>query len=307
VNPDLDKICPACGTQSASAPCGIPYRGGEFVHCELCDHYWITGASASASGADSIQVEHFGAEFANREDFFQKLYQGMNARRALRACMPEQGAKVLEVGPGAGYLMDVLARRGCSVIGLDLSQAVVDTIRRRFTLTVLRESLASCADRVGDEQFELVVMCHVIEHFSRPLEELTQVYRLLKTGARVYVAVPNMGSWHARFRGWNGYEAYHFHYFTATSLRRLFERAGFDIEHESSWEGLTAWTNTIYRGWAGARAPASAAAGNMERRHAGRQVLEIVRLGVGIVTTPIRWMQAALGAGEELILVARKA
>jgi len=309
VTPETDLACPVCGTEPASVPSGIPYRSADFLHCGPCDHYWISGASRPVRDIVAVQLEHFGAEFAQREDRFQNLYQGMNARRALGICAPARGAKVLEVGPGGGYLMAALAQRGCEVVGLDLSQDVVDAVRARFGLTILRETIGACAERAGDGRFDLAMMCHVVEHFSDPLAEIGQIRRLLKRGGRAYVAVPNMGSWHARLRGWNGYQPYHLHYFTASSLLRLFERAGFEIERERTWEGLTAWSNTLHRGLArvGVDALDSAAAKKMRSPRAGRQALEIARLCVGIATTPLRWIQAGLGAGEELILVARKA
>ena len=45
-------------------------------------------------------------------------------------------ARVLEVGPGSGSLMNHLHQSGYDVVGFDLSSAVADAIRDRYGLNV---------------------------------------------------------------------------------------------------------------------------------------------------------------------------
>jgi len=62
----------------------------------------------------------------------------------------------------------------------------------------------------------------VLEHLEFPDQAVREMYRVLRSGARVYAATPFLQAFH-------GYPD-HFQNFTLNGHRRLFERAGFSIE-----------------------------------------------------------------------------
>jgi hypothetical protein len=83
--------------------------------------------------------------------------------------------------------------------------------------------------------FDLVVLCHVLEHLSDPKATLEEIRRLLKPGGRLAVSVPNFSSWQARLMGpaWFHLDLpRHLFHFPAHGLRRLLEQAGFRCRSE---------------------------------------------------------------------------
>jgi ubiquinone/menaquinone biosynthesis C-methylase UbiE len=103
----------------------------------------------------------------------------------------DEGASILEIAPGPGYLAIELAKLGrFQVTGLDISH----------TFVTLAEDLAtssgvSVAFRLGDatampfapEQFDLVVCQAAFKNFERPLNALNEIHRVLRPGGRAVI------------------------------------------------------------------------------------------------------------------------
>jgi len=269
--------------------------------CATCGHAFVSPSDLHEDENKSVQLEYFSENFAGRESFFITLYEGLIARRTARALKLEQRSRVLEIGPGSGFMMRWFANLGHDVLGLDLSPAVARHIRQRWHLRVMVESLEAHIHSVGEGVYDAIIMRHVLEHFSDPLLSLEAACAALKPGGKLYIAVPNMDSWHRHFRGWSGYEPYHVHYFGNASLSLALRRAGFDVLETATYESLSGWPNTITR--------------SLDRRgtrHAGvpvrrdgwkRWALESVRLILGVMLSPLRWLQACLRRGEELTAI----
>lgn len=271
----------------------------------------VSQADFPAERHQAVQLQYFDEDFAARNDVFTNRYHRINAERTYRAVDPGFGLRVLEVGPGTGALMRFFSSKGHDVTGLDLSPAVALAIQAKFGLPVATENLDAHLERVGVARYDLVLMCHVVEHMSDPAGAIHSVAALLKAGGRAYVAVPNMESWHSHCRGWSGYEPYHLHYFTRSSLQRLLSRAGFCIQRVYTYESLTGWPNTLLRSLRkelGTSAGVEAYQFGPKPKGSGfgRGVLESGRLAVGLALTPLRWAQAALDRGEELVCIAAK-
>lgn len=253
------------------------------------------------------QRRAFGESFVMNPSPLTRVYQRINASRTERILALNAPENVLEIGPGRGDVMAQLSAAGHDVLGLDLSVAVRDAIHRKYGLQVLVEDLADLSLRLPG-QWNVVVMRHVLEHFENPVLALHCVARLLRPGGKLYVAVPNMDSWHRSLRGWSGYEPYHLHFFGAISLTKALKRAGFDIERIGSYESLTGWTNTLWRSLR-ARSPSTVEDSDEHSRSSQRVVrivLEYCRLIVGLGSTPLRIVQGAIGRGEELFALAVK-
>lgn len=300
---DVEFLCPACGGKR-TCDAATPSIHHQLFRCTTCMHVFVPAATFKADRNRQVQLEYFGESFAAREGFFVAFYERINAGRTARALGRVTGKRLLEIGPGSGAVMARLGRLGSEVQGLDMSPAVARQIERRWGLQVTVGTLAEHVRTVGQKTYDMVVMRHVLEHFTDPYEALKDMHALLKPGGRLYVAVPNMGSWHSRFRGWPGYEPYHVQYFGKQSLAVLLRRSGFQPVRMASYESLTGWTNTVLRSLT-KRESTGGDAGQF-RDNWKRQTLEIARLMAGWVLSPFRWVQSVLGRGEELVVVAEK-
>jgi 2-polyprenyl-3-methyl-5-hydroxy-6-metoxy-1,4-benzoquinol methylase len=276
-----------------------PYH--QLLRCKACGHAFVSPSNLDEYKNEEIQLEYFGDDFAARAGFFVTLYERINARRTARALNLGPRSWVLEIGPGSGVVMGWLASLGHEVRGLDLSPAVARETEHRWRLPVTVEPLDVHIQSVGEEAYDAVIMRHVLEHFADPLDSLQNARAALKPGGKLYIAVPNMRSWHRHFRGWSGYEPYHVHYFCNTSLSLALRQAGFNVRETRSFESLIGWANTFMRslkrqGTRGVGVP-------LQRNGGKRWILESLRPLVGVVLSPLRWFQARLGRGEELTAI----
>jgi ubiquinone/menaquinone biosynthesis C-methylase UbiE len=95
------------------------------------------------------------------------------------------GAEVLEVAPGPGYLAIELARRGCTVTGLDISRTFVEIAaehagRAGVPVAFVRGDAAALPFDAGC--FDLIVCQAAFKNFGRPLAVLGEMHRVLRAG-----------------------------------------------------------------------------------------------------------------------------
>ena len=278
-----------------------PYYG--LMRCIHCGHYQIEIGS-TPSDNEEIQLKYFDKNFASRAGYFISHYEGINSRRTVRLLKLKRPTNILEVGPGSGMVMSQLKKIGHNVTGLDISNAVAKNIESRYGLTVVTNSLAEHEESARNV-YGAVIMRHVLEHFSDPLKSMKVVCNLLQEGGKLYLAVPNMDSWHIIWRGWTGYEPYHIQYFTRKSIVKCLESSGFKILQIGSYESQSGWVNTFIKS---VKTPStSTTESNMDSGGGrARKIMECARLLFGLIITPVRWVQSLIGRGEELFVVAER-
>ncbi|MDQ3928496.1 MAG: class I SAM-dependent methyltransferase [Chloroflexota bacterium] len=138
--------------------------------------------------------------------------------------------KVLDVGCGRGLLLNKLRERGWETHGTELSEEAAAYAREKLNLPVTAKKLEDA--HFASAEFDLVVLWHVLEHVRAPRLMLHEVARILKPGGMLLVAVPNFGSWEARFsgKGWFHLDVpRHLTHFTPRTLKEGLDEAGLDI------------------------------------------------------------------------------
>jgi 2-polyprenyl-6-hydroxyphenyl methylase / 3-demethylubiquinone-9 3-methyltransferase len=90
-------------------------------------------------------------------------------------------ARVLDVGCGAGFLANDLARRGFQVSGLDASENSL-AVARQYDATGTVKYQAGDAYHLpyADESFEAVCAMDFLEHIERPAQVIAEMARVLR-------------------------------------------------------------------------------------------------------------------------------
>jgi ubiquinone/menaquinone biosynthesis C-methylase UbiE len=101
------------------------------------------------------------------------------------------GASVLEVAPGPGYLAIELARLGrYRVVGLDISQSFVEMARRNAQdagVAVTFEQGNASAMPFAADTFDFIVCRAAFKNFSEPVQALTEMHRVLKPSGKALI------------------------------------------------------------------------------------------------------------------------
>ena len=143
---------------------------------------------------------------------------------------PFGSGRFLDVGCGAGGLLQRMAAVGWRCAGIDVSPTAVAVTRRAVPSAVVEE--ATLATFEPEAPFALISMHHVLEHLPDPVASLARCRQLLEPGGQLFVSVPNIGSFEARTFGrrWIGLDIpRHLTHFSRSSLTELLERSGFEI------------------------------------------------------------------------------
>jgi SAM-dependent methyltransferase len=105
--------------------------------------------------------------------------------------------RVLDVGCGTGFLLEALAHRGFSGIGIDLSPESVAHSRRRLAELGADDRLRAevgSAYEPPEGPFDLIALTDVLEHLEDPRACLRALRPQLAPGGLVVISTPNRHS-----------------------------------------------------------------------------------------------------------------
>jgi SAM-dependent methyltransferase len=149
---------------------------------------------------------------------------------ALLANMFSRPGRVLDVGCNAGELLQLFQQRGWSVAGVEASPGPAAYAQKTLHSTIWQGPVEQVLP--AEEQFDLITMCHVLEHIEHPAQVLQRLRSALLPGGAMLIEVPNAGDlW---LRVWGGLyrplcPGDHVSFFDANSIRRLLEEQRFSV------------------------------------------------------------------------------
>ena len=115
--------------------------------------------------------------------------------RYIETAVQLTGARVLDVGCGGGILSESMARSGARVLGIDLSQAVLDVAElHALESKIPVEYKAIAAEDLAVAQpatFDLVTCMEMLEHVPDPAAVLQALARLVRPGGDIMVSTLN--------------------------------------------------------------------------------------------------------------------
>ena len=141
----------------------------------------------------------------------------------------KKGGKVLDLGCGAGANLYQLQTMGWQVAGTEPDAKAVASAKRLLNTEEIFQGFLEQA-AFDDDSFDALISAHVLEHLVDPLQTLKECRRVMKPGAKLTLATPNIDSLASKkFREfWRGLEIpRHFYLFSAKSLQEMAAKAGF--------------------------------------------------------------------------------
>lgn len=174
----------------------------------------------------------------------------------IRRVCQRNAVRVLDVGCGAGFLANELARNGFKVTGIDASERSLDVARRHDgTGSVVYQSGDALHLPFPDRSFEVACAMDFLEHVERPAQVVSEAARVLAPGGIFFFHTfnRNLLSWLIVIKGVEWFvrntpkDMHCLHLFIKPDeLRGMCERAGLRIEYIRGMAPV-AWKSSFWK------------------------------------------------------------
>jgi 2-polyprenyl-3-methyl-5-hydroxy-6-metoxy-1,4-benzoquinol methylase len=230
-------FCPICNSTeseliSEKDRYGLEYR---VVICKDCGLVYTNPRMTQESYNKFYDTEYrrlyIGTETAT-EDFFRKQYtHGKQIFNFIKSTFTDKkfaNLNVLEVGCGAGGILQYFKEQGCNVLGVDLGNEYLEFGRVNYGLNLKHGTINEASNFKPD----IVIYSHVIEHILDLNYELLLLKKLCPNNAIFYIEVPGLKNIDRNYKMdvLRYLQNAHTYHFSLLSLTNLFGKFGFSLK-----------------------------------------------------------------------------
>jgi 2-polyprenyl-3-methyl-5-hydroxy-6-metoxy-1,4-benzoquinol methylase len=215
-----------------------------FGICLKCGHIYAKNVLSEKALDDFYTSSLYRSLYGSLsvQEHIDKLYELNNAETALwriaKPYLPDKNGSVLEWGSSGGWNLIPFRDFGHNVLGLDVSVPYIEAGKKTYDLD-LRLIEDSTFDEIANNEFDVIILNHVLEHLNQPGKLLTQLAKISSPhtvyliGLPTIEAIPDYG-----FQ--NYFTVAHIHYFSKYSFASTLKRSGFSLlEVHRTHGGLT--------------------------------------------------------------------
>ncbi len=136
---------------------------------------------------------------------------------------------MLEIGSHTGHFLNLARKRGWRVKGVEPNAELSHRAMEQFDLDVAISFLRDA--QLPENEFDAVVLFHVIEHFFDPLAELREMHRVMRPGGILVAETPRYDTIFFKLLKERERSVIpnHYFYFTRRSLTDMVTKAGFTV------------------------------------------------------------------------------
>jgi ubiquinone/menaquinone biosynthesis C-methylase UbiE len=232
------RNCPNCNSSSCKTKLVEPPF--HVVQCRNCDLvYLVNPPDQNTLYEEYYTASNYSAGDYRRDSAIPALAEmhAINTQRMQWIRKLNAAGRLLDIGCGRGYFLKTAHEQGFEVSGIEISAQAVDIARIQMKVEAAQKTLEEMQNT--SEEFDVITLWHVLEHFHDPFDALQRVRKLLTKNGACFVEVPN---WHSlkfmlashKWQGGN-HPRYHRSFFTAKTLARAFQKSGY-----SRWQRLQA-------------------------------------------------------------------
>lgn len=165
----------------------------------------------------------------------QKLWRSfsLDLLKLIKAYKKDAYIKLLDVGCNVGIFVKLANEYGLNAIGVDIDQYAVKFGRGKFRVDLRCQNIRET--RFDQNEFDVVVLSHTLEHIPKPIKLLEEINRILKPGGILVIETPNIEGLPVKLqklRGelWYGYNPrQHVWHFSPKTIRHVVESTKFEL------------------------------------------------------------------------------
>jgi len=224
--------CDLCGASDPARVLESPGLDGPLVRCRSCGLYYVGERHSNlAFGSDSAsetteRIREANRDFANLSLDEERRLARLNARTRLDLIRRYRSTGTLiEVGCARGDFLHA-ARDHFNVVGIEPNEELA---KDAATVAPVYRGLV---ENFSESGFDVAVSFHVIEHTDSPHRFVDAMAAKVKPGGLVVIETPNIHSLAFRLmkRSWRQFIPEHYFFFDESTMRKLMEGAGLQVE-----------------------------------------------------------------------------
>jgi SAM-dependent methyltransferase len=213
------RPCPACGSVKRKA---IGSKNGfDILSCSGCGTVYTAFLPNSDETLD--YDEYYSESNLSVPAFINERVKEIVAKFSSY----RNENRLLEIGFGAGTILEAADDAGWQTYGLEVSKPAIDrALAREFQ--VFHGTLREAA--YPSDHFDVVVASEILEHLDAPQEELEEIYRILRPGGLFWGTTPASSGISGRLLGidWSMLSPpEHTQLYSRKGLRLMLTNAGF--------------------------------------------------------------------------------
>jgi len=201
--------------------------------CEACgivfsNKYW------AEVDARRLYEDYYKNEIGGKFNFsIECIIRIFRFFRAFKIFTLSSSAKeILDIGSGRGFMLYFLKKyyKYNKCIGTQISKNALIYSREKLELEIYDKDLLDLS--IEEESFDIITAFHVLEHVPKPEEYIEKTLKLLKSGGKVVIEVPNFNSWTRKLTNkyWLSLDlCYHIYFFTPETLLSLLKKHSFRV------------------------------------------------------------------------------
>ncbi len=228
--------CAVCGSSSNDV-LSEKDRYGLFYNvkiCRECGFVFTSPRMNQESYNTFYNVEYRklygGLEHANETFFIREVEHGRRIAKLLESheIFLDRDKLVLEIGCGAGGILEAFRQKGMRVKGFDLGEEYVKYGKDKYGLDI---EVGTLADYKLDHKPDLIIYSHVMEHVLDTNSEIEMISAICHENTIVYIEVPGIKSIHLNYEKnlLKYFQNAHTFHFSLNTLSNIFCLHGFKL------------------------------------------------------------------------------
>jgi ubiquinone/menaquinone biosynthesis C-methylase UbiE len=200
------------------------------VKCSSCGFHFTNPIPAESIIGNYYKSEEYVSHSSSNKGIINRVYsivRNYTLKQKVKLLSNyTKGNSLLDIGAGTGHFLNLAQTQGYEIQGLEPDEDARSFANQQFNLSLEKlDTLTS----ISSDSKDLITMWHVLEHVYHLKRDLSEIVRVLKTGGYLFIAVPNMDSWDAKFYKsyWAAYDVpRHLYHFQENTIKKLIETFG---------------------------------------------------------------------------------
>jgi 2-polyprenyl-3-methyl-5-hydroxy-6-metoxy-1,4-benzoquinol methylase len=204
---------------------GAPLTSALCNGCGLVSHLPVPSEAEVADYyARDYRKDYHGESLPSPRRIMRAWNNGQRIVSQVQDFLPK-GASIFEVGAGIGCTVKSFAEAGFDASGIEPNEGFNSYTQGTLHARVANTNLYDL--QADPEGMDMVLLIHVIEHFSSPTRALTHMRNLIRNGGLLYIECPNIGAPFATFG--RLFHFAHIYNFTPATLIALARKCGYEV------------------------------------------------------------------------------